>query len=525
MAYSGQKLRRSGAFVLADVSLVVAATFMALIVREDFELVASRAVALLPYLSISAMVALALIPAFGMQRTIWRYADLHDLLKIVLFAGAIVTVSMASTFAINRLDGVSRSIPILQGVFIVALLCASRVLARLRHINRAKPSQLAVPAALVRRQHVLVIGFGRLLELYLRSAAEHASSNFKIEGILGRSERDTGRLIDGIPVLGAPEDIFNILARYEIHGVAIDRIVVATPSNRLSKTAHEALMRVKTNGIIVVEHLIDNLGFSPGHPQHPMMSLAITKRAVPQLGEPYQPNATPIAMAADDLAQMAKRPYWKLKRIVDVVGASLLILLSLPLQPFIALLVALDVGMPVLFWQQRPGVGGYPFYVYKFRTMGPSQNRQGHRLPDHLRVSAIGKFLRRTRLDEFPQLYNILKGDMSFIGPRPLLPVDQPTTDMSRLLIRPGLTGWAQVSGGRDITPEEKAYLDLWYLRNASIEVDLKICLKTLGVLLKGEHRNMRAIDLARAEFQTMAASSMHASLGGGSFVNANSAG
>src|SRR5690606_991150 len=116
------------------------------------------------------------------------------------------------------------------------------------------------------------------------------------------------------------------------------------------------------------------------------------------------------------------RPYWRLKRSIDVVGALLGLVLLAPLLALVAVLVALDIGLPVVFAQQRPGLGGQPFRLNKFRTMGPSHDADGHRIPDDERLSAIGRFLRRTRLDELPQLWHVLKGDMSFIGPRPLLP-------------------------------------------------------------------------------------------------------
>jgi len=163
-------------------------------------------------------------------------------------------------------------------------------------------------------------------------------------------------------------------------------------------------------------------------------------------------------------------------------------------------LVAIDVGLPVTFWQQRPGAGGHPFKVYKFRTMGAAHDRHGRRIPDEKRSSAIGGFLRRTRFDELPQLYNILVGEMSFIGPRPLLPVDQPDNDMTRLLVRPGLTGWAQVNGGRDLSIKDKMVLDLWYVKNASLWLDAKILLRTVIMVAMGERRDEGVIRLASFE-------------------------
>jgi lipopolysaccharide/colanic/teichoic acid biosynthesis glycosyltransferase len=118
--------------------------------------------------------------------------------------------------------------------------------------------------------------------------------------------------------------------------------------------------------------------------------------------------------------------------------------------------------------------------------MRGGHDAEGNRIPDELRSSSIGRLLRRSYLDELPQLYNILVGEMSFVGPRPLLPIDQPGGQTARLLVRPGLTGWAQVNGGRDISSEGKAALDEWYIMNASLWLDIKILLRTLGIVVSG---------------------------------------
>ena len=151
------------------------------------------------------------------------------------------------------------------------------------------------------------------------------------------------------------------------------------------------------------------------------------------------------------------------------------------------------------FWQQRPGKNSRPFKLYKFRTMADAHDRQGRRIPDEQRSSAIGNFLRQTRFDEFPQLYNILIGEMSFVGPRPLLPVDQPEGDKTRLLIRPGLTGWAQVNGGRTLSVNDKTALDIWYVKNASLWLDFKILMRTALFVLRGERTTAASTREARA--------------------------
>jgi lipopolysaccharide/colanic/teichoic acid biosynthesis glycosyltransferase len=176
------------------------------------------------------------------------------------------------------------------------------------------------------------------------------------------------------------------------------------------------------------------------------------------------------------------------------VVAAATIVLTLPLFVLVALFVFLEIGQPILFSQQRRGLGGYPITVLKFRTMGAALDEAGARKADDERTSRTGQFLRRSRLDELPQLFNILMGHMSIIGPRPLVLSDMEPQHSARLLVRPGLTGWAQVMGGRQVSMNDKAALDLWYIRNASMMLDLKITAHTLRMIVFGERVQADAI-------------------------------
>ena len=166
----------------------------------------------------------------------------------------------------------------------------------------------------------------------------------------------------------------------------------------------------------------------------------------------------------------------------------------------VSLLVLFDVGSPVLFWQQRIGQGGSCFLLYKFRTLRAPFDSDGRPLSDKQRLSWIGKLMRDSRLDELPQLFNVLVGDMSLIGPRLLLLRDQPTNSPLRLSVRPGISGWAQVNGGTLITDNEKGSLDEWYIHNASLWLDLRIVALTLRFGLTGERRNEHALSQANGE-------------------------
>jgi lipopolysaccharide/colanic/teichoic acid biosynthesis glycosyltransferase len=160
-------------------------------------------------------------------------------------------------------------------------------------------------------------------------------------------------------------------------------------------------------------------------------------------------------------------------------------------------LALLDVGSPVVFWQKRMGRNGRSFLLYKFRTLHAPFDRAGQPTDRGDYSSWIGKLLRALRLDELPQLFNVLVGEMSLIGPRPLLPKDQPTNCNLRLVVRPGITGWAQINGGSLITTEEKGALDDWYVRNASLWLDLRIALYTILFLFTGERRFEQAVHQA----------------------------
>jgi sugar transferase EpsL len=179
-----------------------------------------------------------------------------------------------------------------------------------------------------------------------------------------------------------------------------------------------------------------------------------------------------------------------IKRVVDIVGASVGIILLAPVMLAVALLVLLTMGRPVLFRQQRPGLRGKPFTLYKFRTMRDARSASGELLPDELRLTTFGKWLRSTSLDELPELFNVLKGEMSLVGPRPLLMEYLPRyspEQARRHEVKPGITGWAQVNGRNALSWEEKFRLDVWYVDRWNLWLDMKILLLTIWKVLKRE--------------------------------------
>lgn len=183
----------------------------------------------------------------------------------------------------------------------------------------------------------------------------------------------------------------------------------------------------------------------------------------------------------------------KLKRAFDIGASSVGLVALTPLYATVAFCVRKELGSPIIFRQARTGVNGSPFRVYKFRTMTNDTDENGKLLPDEQRMTELGQLLRRTSIDELPSLLNVLKGEMSLVGPRPqmhefaeLLSDEQ----RERLTVLPGITGWAQVNGRNAISWQKKFELDVWYVRNASFLLDLKILLKTVSVVVSGDGVN-----------------------------------
>jgi len=187
--------------------------------------------------------------------------------------------------------------------------------------------------------------------------------------------------------------------------------------------------------------------------------------------------------------------YEFIKRIIDVILAFIGLIVASPIMAIISIAIKLESRGPVFYCQERVGKNGRVYTMYKLRSMYENAEENGAQWAeeDDPRVTKVGKFIRRTRLDELPQLFNVLKGDMSLVGPRPERPIftyqfnEQIPGFINRLQVKPGLTGWAQVNGGYKLTPAEKLEYDLYYIENRTIWLDIKIMLKTIMVVLTGK--------------------------------------
>jgi lipopolysaccharide/colanic/teichoic acid biosynthesis glycosyltransferase len=489
----GEGSLRRLTLISIDLLLVALATTIAIMLRGNFDTVSESLVILMPYALISVGCASVIFLISGLDRTPWKYSSVADHLQVIVLTVLAILVALVLTFALNRLEPVARSLPVLQGALIVCTLVAARSIARIwrtRRLNNNGNGHVNEQP----HETVLVVGVNTVAELFILSVKEFAYQRVQVAGVLAENSGMRGRAIQQKPVLGTTEELQDILQSLEVHGVMVDRIVVAIPADQLRPRSLDELLEIEKSSEVVVQFLSERLGFEGVSQNRPVLSGSEHESA------PGQGAAARVGCKIDtDRTNYAGRSFLLEKRIVDVCGAALLAIALAPVVMLVALIVALDVGFPVIFWQQRPGLYGRPFKLYKFRTMRAPHDKRFARIPDDQRSSAIGQMLRRVRLDELPQLYNVLVGDMSLIGPRPLLPCDQSPDYAGRLLMRPGITGWAQVNGGRIIPTFDKLILDIWYVQNASLVLDLTIVVRTMKMILFGDQINADAINRARA--------------------------
>ncbi|MEO1543573.1 MAG: sugar transferase [Pseudomonadota bacterium] len=486
--------------LIIDICLVAIATLLAVFLRDNLVYYPSSFTNVLPYLCFTLIVAAPVFIVSGASASIWRFSNLNDYVGLMFMTLVVVGGALALSFVLNRLDGVARSVPILQTLLMLMLLVGARVIMRLRHTERRKSPKILVADQIGCGNGVrtLVIGAGPLAEAYMRSAAEAIDQPIDIVGVLSRDRKQVGRKFMQSEVLSVPEELDTVLKDLEVHGVGVDRVVVTVSAQHISAEARTQLERVSQSSTIEFDYLFERLR-TPGLVNTSRADETITHDVSADL-RPLEDTDMVFSSKALKPEQIRQRSYWLIKRTIDIVGAFCLIIALLPVLAVVGILVAIDMGFPVTFWQQRPGLGGRTFRLYKFRTMAAAHDNSGRKRSDMERTTRLGAFLRRTRLDELPQLFSVLAGDMSFVGPRPLLHRDQSPAHSARLLVRPGMTGWAQVIGGRAVSADDKAALDVWYVRNSCLRLDANIAVRTAAVVLFGERFDREQIERVRSE-------------------------
>lgn len=456
--------------LFVDLALISISTLAAIALCRPDASVPSFAAAGI-YLAATLATSVPVLLVFRLNRTVWRFTSLGDCVHVAVVAVVIASLSAAFAFLFDRVDCIPGNLPVMQGMLVLYALGGARIAMRIRYDARWR-ARRAEASAKRDRENVLIVGLSPLADLFLSCVARNLDGRMEIVGLLSAAGRHHGRLLRSRKILGPPESVHDVLHDLGVHGIFVDRLVIATSASDLSEDAQAALADLTRSGKIRVEYLAPHYG----------------------LGDHSGAAKEKKPDAADDDLVVHLNAYLRWKRLLDAAVALVCLVGFLPVMILVGIVVLLDSGGPVIFWQQRPGAGGRPIKVLKFRTMGPARDAAGRALSDAERVSEVGRLLRRLRLDELPQILNVLSGDMSFVGPRPLLPVDQPSAPAARLQFRPGLTGWAQIKGGRHISSEDKAALDLWYIKNASFRLDVMILAHTVRMVLFGERVDQNAI-------------------------------
>jgi len=442
----------------------------------------SRPGGVAPYCGIAFLVSLLVFQWFQTSAPISRYYSIRDAFELLKACVLIAALTAAVAFLFTRLDEAPRSIPILHFMLLASGLLGARFLLRLRDTHRETRAANTTRNV----EHVVIIEASRLAWFFSKMVEELAPGGYQIVAILDERPKMKNRSLNGYPIVGAPAELEKVIADYAAHGVRIDKVVLAAQPDELSEVSWNEVTRVCYTLHIGLDVLPERL---------------ISHGTATSEESTIIPHAAPIPTAAEnDLHVSLDRKFWKFKRAIDFVVTLTTAILFSPIIFVVCVLVMLDVGFPVVFWQRRVGRNGTPLYLYKFRTLQTLFNRRTKERREAQYPSLVGRFLRTARLDELPQLWNILSGDMSLIGPRPLLPVDQPTDLSLRLTVRPGLTGWAQICGGTLISAEEKNALDEWYIRHGSLWLDMLIVMRTVGMIFGGDWRNEKAISMALVE-------------------------
>lgn len=425
------------------------------------------------YWALASGFAIVAFLAFRLQDSITQHFSAHEAIDVAEAVLVAELMTFGLLFTLMRLDGIPRSMPFTHGLLLGGGLILVRVAMRIALSEGDGSIDYHV-----RCERVIVIGANRLASSLIRLLTTYAPNRTSVVAVLDEKRSMIGRGLGGVQVLGSPQELDAIVGEFAVHGITVDRVIVAGESNLISSAALHDLERVCRKRHIALSFLPRMLG--------------LTEQA--NLSEAAAAMPTPVTLLD------TRGVFLRLKRVVDVFGALGLMLLLSPIFLIASLLVYWDVGSPVLFWQERTGWRRRPFLIYKYRTLRAPFDSKGQAALGDRQPSAIGRFLRATRIDELPQLINVLFGDMSLVGPRPLLPEDQPANSAMRLSVRPGITGWAQVNGAKLVTKEEKEKFDEWYVRNASAWVDVKIMFMTLRIMSTNLKSTEASADLQQVE-------------------------
>lgn len=443
-----------------DAFCALAAPLLALCLSNAIALSAAHASVAVAYCAISFVLSLIAFLLFRLHDGMARYLSVHEALDILKASVFSQTLTIVALFTITRLDGIPRSTPIYQALILAMALIGIRALAQALQ-NGSLVTDSRDDGA---RENIILIGATHRSSLYIQLLDSISQGERKVIALLDDRPKLIGRTMAGVRILAPPHYLKSVIDEFEVHGIHTDRVIIGDEKHGLAEAELKEIEEVCDQNEIKLDFLPQLMGLDELPPT-----------AVNETTEQAPTPAPNVELPR----------YFKYRQVFDSLASLVLIVAFCPLLLIAAGLVLLDVGPPVLFWQQRLGQGGRRFLLHKFRTQRAPYDWRGNPIADRNKLSVTGRVMRQTRLDEFPQLLNILVGDMALIGPRPLLPEDQPADPAIRLMVRPGITGWAQVNGGKFLTPQEKNQYDEFYVRNASLWFDLRILLMTLRALFR----------------------------------------
>jgi lipopolysaccharide/colanic/teichoic acid biosynthesis glycosyltransferase len=458
-------------FSVFDVTWALLSPWLALWIRGAQVLTNDLSAAIF-YCALSFISSLIAFLIFRTRDGMTHLFSVYDALKVAQAVVVSEFITCLVVFSLTRLNGIPRSTPLIHALILSAGLVIARAFVRMAHSEAI----VSAPTGEVATEHIIVIGSNKLSSLYIDFLRAYAPDRYRVIAVLDDRDEMVGRSIAGVRVLGPSHHLLPVIEEFKEHGITVNRIMVGGDQDSLAQETMAELDRIHDEDNIRVDFVPQLIGLSA------LQTPPVENQAMPKVAP-----AINISLAR----------YFLAKRFIDFCLSFLLIVILLPVLLVVWVLVLLDVGSPVFYWQRRLGMNAQIFQMHKFRTLKPAFDWRGRPIGMTERISWVGALLRKFRLDELPQLLNVLVGDMSLIGPRPLLPHDQPPDPTLRLMVRPGITGWAQVNGGKLLRVEEKNAFDEWYVRNASLGLDLKILAKTALFLLTGERSSAEIAETA----------------------------
>ena len=464
---SNESLRRF--LRVIDVFSVLAAGPVAIVLRDPSLFAAPGVGSAVAYCVIGFGAGLLMVIAFHLGKSLHLHVSAREVRSVVAASLAATALTAVAAFSLYRLDYVPRSLPVIQLLVLCSLMLGGRALA----VRRARFAGVRANNYSF-QSHTLLIGANEFASSYLKMLDVFNVDRTNIVAILDPNTKLFGRALLGHPIIGPPSAIVRVVNEYKVHGVDITRVLICENRPIEEESRDGEIAECCKSAGVAQSYLSDVVGF--------------------RFGEPAQ---------TDEENPRERTNYQIIKRAFDLSASAAIAIAISPVAMLIALGISIDLGWPIIFWQKRLGYEGQPFLIYKFRTLHPPYDQLGNFVEEDQRASRFGSFLRRLRLDELPQLWNVFAGDMSFVGPRPLLPIDQPKRTQLRLEMRPGVTGWAQINGGRQIAPEAKGVLDEWYVRNASFWLDIRIILRTVGTVLFGDRYRVSHVAAEAASEET----------------------